>query len=295
LKKIAIVTGRGLGDGLVWLTLSYHLQLVGHDVTTFNTLLCQLKKWFPGQTISPFPEPYAIDEVFGGFDQILSADHSMVTNDTRFGEKLVILRQSDFNKKQTFVENLFRYCQRENQLTFFSLQNGLRAKKGLEHRKHLTRVVIHPTSSTPWRCWPKKKFLEVASLLKMKGFTPTFAMSSVERKEWEDVEKEYEIPCFSSLDETASYIYESGFFLGNNSGLGHLASNLQIPSISLFPRMSHSRLWRPGWGLNDVVTPLPLMIGAPLKHKYWKELLPVWKVMKRVKVWEKELLPSPNK
>ena len=40
-------------------------------------------------------------------------------------------------------------------------------------------------------------------------------------------------PIFSSLEELTSFLYESAFFIGNDSGPGHVASALNIPTLTI--------------------------------------------------------------
>ncbi|MCI5138069.1 MAG: lipopolysaccharide heptosyltransferase family protein, partial [Candidatus Electrothrix sp. AR1] len=71
------------------------------------------------------------------------------------------------------------------------------------------------------------------------------------------------------------FLYESGFFIGNDSGGGHLASCLDIPVLSIHGRKGKSRVWRPGWGQVEVVTPLINVIGGSLRQHFWKYFLSV--------------------
>ena len=277
-RLVAVVAAKGLGDGLISCVLSHHLQLAGHKVTTFNTALCPLSKWFPEHTLRPFPSLEEITTIFSPFDQIIAFDHSLLSESTQFPDKLMVLREHAFDKRQTLVENLSRFAFNTFSSPLSLNKNGITPREGLHHKKYPQRVVIHPMSTDPDRTWPKKKFLLLAKKLVHKGYQPVFLMCPLERACWKDVNPDWISP-LSSLDETAAYIYESGYLIGNNSGLGHLASNLGIPTLSLFSRMSYARLWRPGFGNNRVVTPYPLLLGARWKQKYWKELLTVGRVM----------------
>ena len=76
---------------------------------------------------------------------------------------------------------------------------------------------------------------------------------------------------FASLSEVSGFICESGYMLGSDSGIAHLASNLGLPTLSVFGVCSsyNRNLWRPGWGKNHLLKPsLPL-------PAVWKHLLSV--------------------
>ena len=147
------------------------------------------------------------------------------------------------------VENIYAAC-----LQWFgstSEGNGLIPPQGLIHRKYPRRVAIHPTSSEKNRNWPWRKFDLVAKKLQNLGYHPIFLVEQGDRH-W-----------LSSLEALASFLYESGAFLGNDSGPGPLASYLNIPSLILGKNEKHLRLWRPGWRPAEVITP-------PRWSSYWK-------------------------
>ena len=75
-----------------------------------------------------------------------------------------------------------------------------------------------------------------------------FVIAPHERERWRDLAAlDIAAPHFANLHELACCVYESGWFIGNDSGIGHLASNLGIPSLSLFRRRRVAERWRPAW------------------------------------------------
>lgn len=276
--KIAVVAARGLGDGLLAMILSHHLVKSGFDVTTFSSAIVDLNPWFPLQKILPFPQN--LKTTFSQFDKIISADFSILCDGFE-ADDLLILKHSGFNLRKTHVENLVQSCKNILKLPSYGSENGITPLAGLKKHRFANRVVFHGSSGHPSRNWPIKKFLKLSAQLKKEGFETAVAVAPHERTLWQGCD--IPLPNFTTLSETASYIYESGFLIGNDSGLGHLASNLDIPVLSLFARQSYADFWRPGWGKNIVVTPVPFLIGAHLKKRYWKHTLPVSKVLKKFK------------
>lgn len=257
-NKIAVVTARGLGDALISMILSQNLLSSGNHVTTFSTILCQMSDWFPEHQILPHPTRAN----FAHFDHVYAADHSQVTS---ANATTTILKESHFDKRRSMVENLVSFCE-ERQMGGQS-DTGLVVLPSLTHQKYSKRVILHPESADPKKNWPASKYRKLFEKLKKRGFDPVIIVAPDERENWQ------EAPFFPSLSAVAAYIYESGFFIGNDSGLGHLASLLRIPTLSLFARKSYSRLWRPGWGRGRVAAPLMPLIGAPMKERYWKNFL----------------------
>ena len=107
--------------------------------------------------------------------------------------------------------------------------------------------------------WPQGQFEKADSPLKI-GILGNNAI-------WQD------------LSELAGYVYESGWFIGNDSGIGHLASNLGIPSVSVFRRRNVSEKWRPAWGNVEVVLPWQWVPSAFLKNRWWRETLTCARVL----------------
>ena len=129
--------------------------------------------------------------------------------------------------------------------------------------------------------WLPQRFLKLAENLAASGFEVVFIMSAPEKLEWEQViEDRFPLIGFDTVDGCAEFIYESGYFIGNDSGGGHLASNLNIPTLSIHGRRSKARDWQPGWGTVEVVSPFLNLIGSRLRQHYWKYFLSVKSVEK---------------
>jgi heptosyltransferase-3 len=81
-------------------------------------------------------------------------------------------------------------------------------------------------------------------------------LSPKERAEWAPrFEAEFAVPQFANAQELAAYLYESGYVIGNDSGVGHLASALGVPVLTIYRKRRDGFCWRPGWGDNEVVRP----------------------------------------
>ena len=68
MKNVAVVSAKGLGDGLISMVVSQNLLLAGVNVTTFNPWLHQLARWFPGHKFAPLPKLHDLSS----FDLIVS-------------------------------------------------------------------------------------------------------------------------------------------------------------------------------------------------------------------------------
>jgi len=292
--NFAVVCARGLGDALLSMVLAHNLRLSGKQVTIFSSILCELKDWFPGFQILPYPAPKQFSAIFSSFDSIIAADHSIIKENHQFGNQLIILKENDFDKKHTMVDNLQSICKKQFSLPFARRENGIVPLKQLMWRQHINRILLHPMSSEIKKNWPAKKFIALANLLEREGFQPYFCVSPAEAPMWQSFISEERLPSFPTVSSLASFIYESGYLIGNDSGVGHLAASLNIPTLSLFARKSYANLWRPGWGLNVVVTPPNILFGSRMKQKYWKSLLKARRVKNMFYKLREETLAHPS-
>ncbi len=253
--KIAVVCADGIGDALILHTASAQLRARGFEVVTFTNH--RFSKGWEGYSFAEQKEV----ALLGGFDAIfLQHDNTPKAKYIRatlprvyslFGayveSKHGPLREGfDWvcDRNLTLLDNVLLAVGR-----FFGVpptkDNGLRMAPHLVYRRFPQRVVLHTTSGDVEKNWPEGKFRQLALLLGKGGFEPVF------------------LGPLPTLDDVAELLYESGFFIGNDSGPGHLASCLGIPTLTL----NAIRLWHPGWGQGLVVPPPKLL------PRHWKMLL----------------------
>lgn len=260
--KLSVVCSPGLGDAVIMLIASHHLTLAGFDVTTVTKH--RFGKWFDGKISEKIGSPDAILLQHGNDALSHEIRNSDIPTYTFYGSYKAEKHGpwhpgydfvSDLN--QTMVQNV------KNALrVLFAIEasesNGFTPPKPLEHRKHQKRVAIHTSSGEPSRNWPLVKFEKVASWLEKQGLEPVF------------------LPNFASIEELTSFIYESGYFLGNDSGPGHIASCLQVPNLVIGREEKHMRHWRPGWQHSEIIVPpkwVPNFKGLRLRETHWKRFI----------------------
>ncbi|MEK7084451.1 MAG: glycosyltransferase family 9 protein, partial [Patescibacteria group bacterium] len=244
----------------------------------FHPFMQEMQGWFPGLPIRPFPPQY---EQFDRFIVVFEKspwmqavlDHCLA-NDR---DKTVVLNpiatpnrdypyweEGQFNGKIPFADNLVTFCQTVLGIKDAEKKNGVVIPPGIEKKPR--QVVIHPTSSRPGKNWPRTKFLKLATKLKKAGFNPVFVVSPKERIDWP------EAPAFKNLDEMVRCVAASEFMIGNDSGIGHLASLFGIPTVSLFKNERTADFWKPAFAPNTALIPkgwLPNLKGLRWRDKYW--------------------------
>lgn len=271
MKSIAIICARGIGDGLTWMVIAHQLHLNKYQVTVYSDILSELSDWFPNVDIKRNPEDIL---ELNDYDIVLSDDHSIVVRQSeKISTQLIVPREHFFNRNIQRIQNMHYVLKTRFQISTQSKENGLTSivKKRADKNPY---VVIHPTASNPNRNWGKSKFVSVAKAVMDMGYNVSFIMHKSEINDWLSVQSHgIDLPEFDNLSDTAVHIYNASYFIGSDSGLGHLASNLGVPTISIFVRKSHSLNWRPGWSNGIVVSPTNPLPGRYLRQKYWRAFI----------------------
>lgn len=284
-KKIAIVCAAGIGDALIFQIAACQLQLRGAQVTTFSQHLPGFGKWLEGYSLAYQPPLDQIEETFRDFDAVfLQHDNSPKAKKihalplpvyTFYGTHQVHkhgplhpTRDYVADPHLTMVDNLLLALQKLFATGPVTADNGLKPPRGLLHRRYAKRIAIHPLSTAPSKNWPREKFLRFAETFQAEGFDPVFLVPSADRSEWGS-------PDLSTLEKLASFLYESGSFLGNDSGPGHLASYLQIPHLIIAREVALMRIWQPGWLKGKICFPPSWLPNWKiLRNEGWKYFVP---------------------
>jgi ADP-heptose:LPS heptosyltransferase len=161
------------------------------------------------------------------------------------------------------------------------VSNGMRPPADLVFRKHGSRVAVHPEASTPDKRWSPERFLDLFRRLQVTGMQVEFILEERERSRWEQrADPLPPLRSFASSALLAEWLYECGWFIGNDSGVGHLASALGIPTLTIFRRRGVAQRWRPGFTAGVIVLPSWWVPTASLKERWWRESISVRRVIK---------------
>jgi ADP-heptose:LPS heptosyltransferase len=289
----AVLPALGIGDALLMMIASHQLKLSGYQVTTFHNELPQLINWFPRHTLLPLPPQEKLLETLGSFDLIVVEND----NSSKMGQLIEAYRhrlsifyptyRADKHAKLTLLDHVFNsnlpMADNIANAIAASKENGLTPPSSLIHRRNKMQVLIHPTSRQLDKNWRAAGYLQVAKKLREKGFHPVFCVGPSEISQWTSIEKQgFPLATTPTLSELAQLTYESGFVIGNDSALGHLASNLKIPTLIIGNEEKRMRLWRPGWLKGEIVVPPPYLPNwkfLRLKENHWQKFISVDKVL----------------
>jgi len=98
-------------------------------------------------------------------------------------------------------------------------------------RKTLT-VLIHSGAAQPTRVWPLERFQALAAQLRQSHYTVQIICDPLQRQWWTSHGENVRVP--ASISELLAQIADAGLFVGNDSGPGHLAAIMGVPTFTLF-------------------------------------------------------------
>jgi hypothetical protein len=277
-SRVALIQSPAVGDSLLMMTIAHNLQKNRIATSVFGQHTHALRDWFPGIDLQPELDEAHLAEKLHCFDTVIQmhGNRPFAGLDHLHPRVIALDHICRARSSESMADRLALFCRAELGLPNAGKSNGITAPAGLQHRKYPFRVAIHPTASTLDKRWLASRFIRLAVELRDRGFSPQFVVAPQERADWKHVENlGITLPELPSLDHVAAWLFESGWFIGNDSGIGHLASNLQIPTLSLFMRRGIARTWRPGWGTGQVLIGGAYLPTGRLKERYWKYLLSV--------------------
>lgn len=308
-KKAAVFSHNGLGDGINVLVLSQHLFLNGFSVDTYQNTLSTLQRWFPHLPVYFYPQMDAIEQILNSYDLFF-----VVWNDSssfvlrlieegkkRFPDRMKVIyiypspniihepyyADCLTNPRWSVAENMRNIARKVMKFPVITQESPLTAPQHFKKNRYPNRIVLHPTSGRETRNWDREKFIELAIYLRNQGYALVFIPGEKAMKDWMEVEQEgISVQDFETLDELAGMIYESGYLIGNDSGPGHLASSIGIPTVTICRRKALADLWAPSFSKGVPVVPsvlIPNIRGLRLRDVHWKKFISVKKVLRGFK------------
>ncbi len=310
-KRCAVFSCRGIGDALLALQLCYNLHLNGHQAHLFHDSFDSLCDWFPDIKIHQKPLLDELKTFAKDFDQVFlfleleegrlsfyaqtlleafKASGKIEKKDIFFLNPIATKKKDPlfwdhgrFDGRVSLSENIFNFCEKQLNLPDVIKTNGIFPLTGLKRNRYPNRVVLHPTSSNQAKNWPKESYLRLQEVLKKLGYEPSFILTKTEKQNelWG-----CDCPEFINLNDLAAYIFESGYMIGNDSGVGHLASSLKIPTLTLCASTRAALFWKPDFFKGIVLQPpkwIPNFKWFRMRDRYWKKLITVNRVIKAFK------------
>ena len=122
-------------------------------------------------------------------------------------------------------------------------------------RSHSRPLLLHPGSGSFRKNWPLEKFIALGTVLKKHGFDCQWILGPAEHQFGPTVEASNQHSTIHRVDDlidAAHLIRHACAFVGNDSGLSHLAAFVGIPTVAIFGPSSPVR-WAPRGPVVSVV------------------------------------------
>ncbi len=109
-------------------------------------------------------------------------------------------------------------------------------------------ALFHPTAAFDTKQWATENFARVAEFLSEKGLQTIAVATKKESASLENLKKLSKVPILTfddlTLPEITALAARAKIFVGNDSGIAHIASAVQTPSVVIFGS-SNRHHWRP--------------------------------------------------
>ena len=93
-------------------------------------------------------------------------------------------------------------------------------------------ILIHTGAAQQVRVWPLERFQILATQLRQRRYSVQIVCDSAQREWWSAHSENVRVP--ASLAELMALIDGAGLFVGNDSGPGHLAAMMGLPTFTIF-------------------------------------------------------------
>lgn len=100
-------------------------------------------------------------------------------------------------------------------------------------------VAIHCGAGQKTRVWPLERYAVIVNHLRKMGLKPKIICDANQVSWWKAHGEEAAVP--SSLEELILMLKKASLFVGNDSGPGHLAASLGVPTFTIFGNQVPSR------------------------------------------------------
>ncbi|MDE1179040.1 glycosyltransferase family 9 protein [Paraburkholderia sp.] len=270
-----------LGDTLILLVVAHNLRRAGWKVHVFGDHAWSLAEWFAHLEISPALKAEEAEAALAPYAVVLQLHRDRpLANLAEKHSGFIDLHDVEYaNSTQCMAQRCADFVGSHFGLRDVVVSNGIKAPTHLRFRRHHARVAMHPEASTDDKRWLANRFIQLSRRLTSKGMSAEFAIAPGERGRWDGLRRETPPLCsFTSTAALAEWLYESGWFIGNDSGVGHLASSLGVPTLTVFRRRRIAERWRPGFAAGSVVLPPWWLPTAKLKERFWRESITVRRV-----------------
>jgi len=137
-------------------------------------------------------------------------------------------------------------------------------------------VALHPFAAIPQRGWPLENFAALAALFRAEGVTPLILGAPGDREVFAAVRNLFDPACIDVVGQiplrvTMALLKRVSLFVGNDSGIMHLAAAAGVPMVALFGPQSPVKF---GPWSSRVTVIYKQLACSPCRQKFFTECEP---------------------
>ncbi len=272
-KKLLIIHQGALGDFVLTFPALNCLKHAYHQVDA----ICQgklgriaqelnlVENWYPLESAA-FASLYLDDfsliapkvrTMLQAYDQIVLFSYSQqlenILNTITKHKTFRIPPRPDPNEKVHVSEHIIQHLKSVKMIAQAYSLNQMGSHKTnapdkMERGIHSSIVLMHPGSGSRRKNWPLSDFLKLAELLCLQGMQPQFVLGPAEYDLAEGIAesrlKNMPIHIVSELEQVLQLVKTASGFIGNDSGISHLAAFTGLPTVVVFGP-SDPAIWKP--------------------------------------------------
>ncbi|MRR53235.1 MAG: lipopolysaccharide heptosyltransferase II [Deltaproteobacteria bacterium] len=277
-----VVKGIPYVDELIyWDPVTIHADSRGTHKT-----LCDKIRFIRALRSQNFDKVYVLKRSFSSaMIAILSGARERVGFDTE-GRGFLLTKRVQYRHDQHEMQNFLDVLRADgvtvsdDYLEFWSTPEEdaaagkLLADAGISAAKEI--VALHPFASNPHRGWPFEDFASLAALLRAQGFVTLVLGAPSDRNAFECVrdlfgQETVDLVGRCNLRVTMALLKRCALFVGNDSGIMHLAAAANIPMVALFGPQSPVKFGPWSSQARAVYRDFPC---SPCKQKFFTECEP---------------------
>ena len=279
-RPISLVCAAGLGDAILTTALAEHSRVLGHASVLYSDALYPARTLFPEHRIERVPTGEHLEAVLRGPGRLFVGSKRYVVDELSLPENPArILYRKRYGNRA--VHHLASLSARMIHAWGFGLEQpyatGIRSPGGSAERRHGV-IAIHPTSAHSLKDWRMSGYRTLAERLVNDGFEVEWVTipeqaDSLRRVLGSDIH----VAHTPTVIDLARTLVSVRALVAVDSGVGHLASALGTPTLSIFRKQSSARYWRPVFAPGEIVAP-PFSLPTRLGARHWQGMLSVKRV-----------------
>jgi heptosyltransferase-3 len=279
-KSLLIVHQGALGDFVATfpaiLLLKDSFPRIGaicnHHLGTLASALNVISTWYPleaaftASLYSEKPAPH-MREILDGYDAILlftRSRHLEASIRSLISRPVIRIEpKPDISRKVRVSGDLIRQVFQRGLLAAIKypddyLKAAIERFPTHDDRSTNKKILIHPGSGSSRKNWPLSEFRRLADRLAAEEWAPEYLLGPAEHGLTREIRKgenrEATLHELSDLQDLVKLLRTAHGFIGNDSGVAHLAAFLSLPTLVVFGPSDPDR-WRPAGRRVGIVRP----------------------------------------